>query len=282
MVDDQYTGQSGECVTCGRAVELPRFTPGQSTGKRASVFSVRAIAGFTVGMVLLLAIGFVALRYGSQGMQTVRENRMRGLCLQNTEKIAKALNAYALDYGVYPPPTTYAADGITPLHSWRVLILPYLGYQTLYSKFDLDAGWDSAGNQLLVDGIPAEYQSPAATIVAGTENNYFLIIGPGTLFPPTGPLGPKDVSDELAKTILLVEAETGKTSSFQWTQPGDFEISQTSLTIGIDLGKSHNGGTTAATIDGRGHFLRDSMDPIVLKALITPNGGEGLSDDVLD
>lgn len=282
MVEDQYSGQSGECVTCGRAVELPRFTPGQAAAKRSSSISVRAIAGIVVGVALLLSIGFVGVRYGSQGMQTVRENRLRGLCMQNTEKIAKALNAYAADYGVYPPPTTYAADGITPMHSWRVLILPYLGYQTLYSQFDLDSGWDSITNQELVGSTPAEYQSPAATIVSGTENNYFLITGPGTLFPASGSLGLKDVSDQTTKTLLLIEAETGKNSSFQWTQPGDFEISQTSLTIGIDLGRSHNGGTTAATLDGRGHFLRDSMDPVVLKALITPNGGEGLSDDVLD
>lgn len=281
MVEDQYSGQSGECVTCGRAIQLPRFSGGGSTFSQRNSTGIRVGVGAAIAILIVSAVAFVAIRYGGRGVQTIMTNRTRGQCIQNTEKIAKALNAYARDYGSYPPAITYAADG-KAMHSWRVLILPYLGYQTLYNKYDMDSSWDSNENQMMVFEMPAEYRSPAAVNVSGVESHYFLLTGPGTLFPKAGPLGPTDVVDSPAKTLLLVQAESGPLMSTQWTEPGDFDITNTSFTIGIDLGGSHANGMTAATVDGRGHFLRDDLEPSVVKALITPAGGEGLADDVLD
>lgn len=281
MVEDQYSGQSGECVTCGRAIQIPVFVAGGKKWSSGNSAGLRLAIGAAVGTLMVLAIAFAAIQYGGQGMQTILTNRTRGQCMQNTEKIAKALNAYARDYGTYPPPTTFAADG-KAMHSWRVLILPYLGYQSLYNKYDMNQAWDSVGNQSLVFEMPSEYRSPASVIVGGAEPHYFLVTGPGTLFPKTGPLGSKDVTDSAAKTLLVVQSDVGPLSSTQWIEPGDFDITNLTLTIGVDLGGSHEGGMTAATVDGRGHFLRDSLDPGVVKALISPTGGEGLPDDVMD
>ena len=282
MVEDRYSGQAGECVTCGRPVQIPVFSAGGKPVRNGASGIIRLVAGVGVAVLIVLAIAFVGMRYGGQGIQTLRMNRVRGQCIQNVEKIAKAMNAYAQDYGSYPPPTTFAADGKTPMHSWRVLILPYLGYQNLYNQFDLDTAWDSNVNQLAALEIPKEYQSPASIQVSGLEPNYFLVTGPGTLFPSSGPMGPTGLIDSAAKTLLLVQAENGTLQSGKWTEPGDFDIGSTSLSIGVDIGGSHEGGAVAATVDGRGHFLREDIDPSVVKALLTPAGGEGLADDVLD
>jgi hypothetical protein len=282
MVEDQFSGQSGECVICGRPVQLPRFasTSAERTDKHSA--GIRLAAGAATAALVVLAVIFVAIRFGGQGIQTLRQNRLRGQCIQNVEKIALALNNYARDYGTYPPPTTFAADGTTPKHSWRVLILPYLGYQNLYDRYRMDVAWDALENQDVLFEIPVEYQSPAAIQVSGVEANYFLVTGPGTLFPKSGPLGPNGVLDSRQKTLLVVQAEGGPLMTSQWTEPGDFDITNTAMTIGVDIGGSHDGGATAATVDGMGHFLRDTLDPGVVKALITPAGGEGLADDVLD
>lgn len=282
MVEDQFSGQSGECVTCGRAIQIPKFGGGGTRFSQPSSTGLRVGVGAAIAILIVLAVAFVAIRYGGRGVNTIITNRTRGQCIQNAEKIAKALNAYARDYGTYPPSITYAADGKKAMHSWRVLILPYLGYQSLYNRYDLDQPWDSTNNQSVVFDMPQEYRSPAAVMVSGVESHYFLIAGPGTLFPNTGPLGPTSVVDSPAKTLLLVQAEGGPLLTTQWTEPGDFDVTNTSLTIGIDIGGSHAGGTTAATVDGRGHFLREDLEQGVMKALITPTGGEGLSDDVLD
>lgn len=282
MVSDQYSGQAGECMTCGRPIQVPAFATGGAIQTARNNAGLRLAIGAAIGTLVVLAIAVVAYRYGGQGVNSIMTNRTRGQCMQNAEKIAKALNAYARDYGTYPPPTTFAADGKTAMHSWRVLILPYLGYQNLYNKYDMSLSWDSTVNQAIVFEMPNEYRSPASVIVSGVEPNYFLITGPGTLFPSSGPLGQADILDGLSKTLLLVEAESGPLTTTQWTEPGDFDITTMSLTIGMDMGGSHDGGTTAATADAIGHFLQENLDPSVLKALISPAGGEGLSDDVLD
>src|SRR5205807_2029029 len=52
----------------------------------------------------------------------------RARSLENMEKIGRALTAYVAKYGRLPPQSFVARDGKKTL-SWRVAILPELGYQ---------------------------------------------------------------------------------------------------------------------------------------------------------
>jgi hypothetical protein len=231
-------------------------------------------------LVLFATVAFIGIRYGNRSIQRLQSNRQRGLCIQNLEKIAAALNNYALDYGSYPPPTTFAADG-QPLHSWRVLILPYLGYQERYDQYRLDEPWSSTHNQKLAFQPPTEYLSPGTTPGFASSCSYFLITGPGTLFPQSGPLGPSAVVDNPRKTLLLVESATPPLSTLQWTEPGDFKIGALAFRIGSDVGGNHAEGVTIATVDGTGHWLAGSTSAAMFRALISPRGGEAIRDDVL-
>ena len=58
-------------------------------------------------------------------------------CMTNMQMIVLAMLLYHEDHGTLPPAFTVDANG-TPLHSWRVLLLPYLGYDELYAKIRLD------------------------------------------------------------------------------------------------------------------------------------------------
>lgn len=283
-VEDRYSGQSGQCVSCGRPIQLPEFagTPATTATRppESSWDWLRWLMAGGLVLVLFATVVFIGLRYGNQGIQRLQSNRQRGLCIQNLEKIAAALNNYALDHGSYPPPTTYAADG-QPLHSWRVLILPYLGYQEWYDQYRLDEPWSSTHNQKLAFKTPNEYLSPAATPGFTSSCSYFLITGPGTLFPQSGPLGPNDVVDDPGKTMLLVESATPPLSTLQWIEPGDFKIGTLTFQVGSDVGGSHAEGVTMATVDGTGHWLAGSTPAGVFRALISPRGGEAIRDDVL-
>lgn len=203
---------------------------------------------------------------------------------RNLETIADAMNAYASDHGTYPPPMTRDATG-NPLHSWRVLLLPYLGEEELYSQFDLDQPWDAQVNQpLSYQTMPAVYRHPSGDGWArGTA--YCLVTGPGTLFPPGGPLSPNQVTDGKDKTVLVTEARTqGQMTS--WIEPVDLDVAGVAGTIdlrpGSDLGGVTDGGVCVATVDGKSHFLNRSTPPMVVRALLTPTGQEPLADDVLD
>src|SRR6056297_1104037 len=280
MVDDQYLGPSGQCVVCGRAIQLPAaISRGPAkAGKPNDMRVVRWVIAGTIAVAFVATLGVLAARYGGQGVRTLQTNRLRGQCLVNLQKVATALNAYARDYGSYPPPTTFAEYGKTPQVSWRVLVLPYLGYQSLYDEYRLEEPWNSQHNQMLVEKMPREYRSPASAGSLPGEASYFLITGNGTLFPDSGPLGPGKVVDDPTKTILLVETAFSPLNTLQWTEPGDFALGAISMNVnsGMGIGGSHAGGVTVATVSGSSYWLRESADSAVLRALITPAGGEAL------
>jgi hypothetical protein len=95
------------------------------------------IIGITVGLLLPSANSETSVR------STVR----------NMMSIARALKEYEQVHGQLAPPVSYSADG-RAMHSWRVLILPYLGEHELYARYRLDEPWDSEHNLQLADECP--------------------------------------------------------------------------------------------------------------------------------
>ena len=59
-------------------------------------------------------------------------------------------------WGAFPPRVHRDREG-RPLLSWRVLILPYMEQNELFSRFHLDEPWDSPHNRTLIDPIPPTY-----------------------------------------------------------------------------------------------------------------------------
>lgn len=281
QVDDCYSGHDGTCVTCGKAIQIPDFdTSEQQTSRRPRKYSVPLLIGTGFFMVVLACVGYLLIRAGGRTVQRMTANRGRADSISNLRKISAALNAYASDHGTYPPPV-FTVGGNK--HSWRILILPYLNENMLYSKYNVDQAWNSAANMEVCYRLPLVFQNQRVSRFAGSQkSDYFLITGPGTLFPVTGPLSPDQVTDDTGQTLLLIETELiGQGGGF-WTEPIDFQVQSLQVRGYAQLGGVLDGGFSVATVDGRGHFISEATDPILLEALITANGGERLSDDVLD
>lgn len=309
LVDDRYSGQTGRCVTCGAEIRLPDFAPPES--RSASTFSgaavgsasnqlagmprpmVRRLVAAAAVLVLVICAAVAMVRYGSPAMTSIQSNRLRVQSLRNIERIASALNAYAADHGTYPPPVIRRPDG-TLMHSWRVLILPYLDQQELFDDYDMNEPWDSPNNYELASRVPSVYRASQNSGFGG-ESAYFMVTGPGTLFPPAPPsagagvfrpLGPGMVADDPGQTILIVEASSPANSYMSWLEPRELDVTAMQGLIGSspgrEIGGVNPGGAVVATVDGRSHFLSDQTSPATVMALITPSGGEPLSDDVLD
>ena len=84
----------------------------------------------------------------------------RKRCLTKLLKICSAAEEYYATVKEPLPP--YIADPVgTPLHSWRVLLLPYLGEQKLYEQIKLDEPWDSEWNRQFHKRMPDCYCCPA-------------------------------------------------------------------------------------------------------------------------
>ncbi|TWU59461.1 hypothetical protein Poly51_22490 [Rubripirellula tenax] len=288
QVDDRYSGLAGQCVTCGAKIQMPSFsTPSPAPSappSNSKTKSVGWIAAIVVAFLLIGSLLFAMIRFGGQTMSTLASNREQTASIRNLERIASAINAYAADQGTYPPAILRDSKQAA-LHSWRVLLLPYLGEDDLYNRFDLNLAWDHPINiEAAGYGAPSVYQHPSgnANGLYG-QSSYYLITGPGTLFPSRGSLGPADVTDDLSQTILVTEAVV---TSQMWTEPIDLDVTRMQGNISTNLGNEpgglSTGGVTVVTTDGRGHFIADTIDPAVFRALVSPQGGERLADDVLD
>jgi len=89
-----------------------------------------------------------------------REGARGANCLNNLKLIGLGLQNYHVEHGCFPPAYVADADG-KPMHSWRVLILPYMERRILYDSYNFDEPWNSPSNRYLAGHIPSEYTCPS-------------------------------------------------------------------------------------------------------------------------
>jgi prepilin-type processing-associated H-X9-DG protein len=99
--------------------------------------------------------------------------------------------------------------------------------------------------------------------------------GAGPPAVPAKPAGPTfmEITDGTSNTILVVEANR----EIPWTKPEDIPFDPNGPLP--DLGGFWPDGFNAAFGDGSVRSLKKSINPKVLKALITKDGGEVISSD---
>jgi hypothetical protein len=200
-------------------------------------------------------------------------------CANNLKQIGLALHYYQDRYGVLPPAYIADASG-RPMHSWRVLILPFLDHQALYDRYDFREPWDGPNNRDLLGEMPAEFGCPSRNHSPTTVTTYVAIRGPGTMFPGTSSVKFGDVSDGLNNTLMVVESMS---VVVPWTAPLDLDIREMSFRINDSRNRAisslHRGGANVVTGDGRVGFLKDSLPAKKLRSLITIAGQDWNPDD---
>jgi hypothetical protein len=161
----------------------------------------------------LLVIAILVFGLLLPAVDRTREAAARAMC--NLGQVAFALQNYQEVHGAFPPAVLRARDG-RPLHSWRVLLLPYIEEAGLHSKFRLDEPWDSPHNIRLLDRMPRTYRAPWERYVDVPPDHTVLKVftGKGTLFEE----GLRTrVADATPETLLFVEAG----DPIPWTKPED-------------------------------------------------------------
>ena len=158
-----------------------------------------ALGGWTIAVGIFAAVGqiktvvewgvliVVGLIIAALLMPAVTfECRRRPVCMENLRQIGIALQAYHDNYQCFPP--AYIADDRgRPMHSWRVLLLPFLDQRDLYAEYRFDEPWDGPHNSKLHDRVVANYRCPGGrddpTSPNETDTCYVVVVGPHTAFP---------------------------------------------------------------------------------------------------
>jgi type II secretory pathway pseudopilin PulG len=249
----------------------PGVTMVRRTPAGIEVSARQTLPGGSVGASAPLAIALLL-----PAVQSAREAARRSQSMNNLKQIALAMHNHHDAYRKLPAAYSVDKEG-KPLLSWRVHILPFVESQALYRQFRLDEPWDSEHNKKLIERMPATYRSPNSRAEPG-KTNYLAVRGKNMMF--TGEKGTSfaDIVDGLSNTAMVVEA--GDRSAVIWTKPDDFEPSEENPTKGL-LGL-RPGGFNVALGDGSVRFLSQNIDPKVLWALFTRNGGEVIDYDALN
>ena len=177
------------------------------------------------------------------------------------------------------------------MHSWRVLILPHLGYDALYKKYDLNEPWNGPKNRLLESDVPACYVCPAAT-KAGANlppmTSYVAVTGVNTAFPGCESRRLSEITDDKCETVLLVEVAN---SDIHWMEPRDPSLDDLAASWGSTsqpLASHHPVGSydywrnlrpATGDVVCADASIRYLLGPIAFdeaKAILSVNGGERL------
>ena len=292
LVDDDFAGQTGPCAACGKSITVPFLNADQgladdevvvgiaSRGRKSTFTIVTIVVAAMVSGIMVVGT-LMALLFPAVG--AVRSAAHRHSCDTNLERIGHALQAYEAEHGTLPPAYIPDENG-RPMHSWRVLILPYLDEHTLYSSYDFNQPWDSPQNQALVRKMPSVFACPADPDAKNAfETSYLVVRGAGTMFPGAKPVGTRQAGDELTTTILVAEAPV---SGISWLDPRDLFQAEMQFVVnggfGTEIGSHHEGGANVLMADGMVRFLRDTTAADLIQGMTTASGQEPIPFEVLN
>ena len=167
-------------------------------------------------------------------VQQAREAARRTQCRGNLTAIGLALHNYHDMYGTFPPAYIPDTTG-KPMHSWRVLILPFVDQTSLHAAYDFNKPWDSPENMSVTRNTPSVFRCPSAPGRLDTTH-YVVITGRDTCFDGAKGIKIRGIPDGTSSTLLVVEAHD---SGIHWSEPRDYDMP--TLTAPGGLNSRHPG-----------------------------------------
>ena len=262
----------------------PNLTPEQKTKAAANIRKLQAeftpVVSNDNQLLLVIdeaktpqALG-LTLRPLVLGFRNSQHTIWGNQCSMNMRTLVQAMKKYAEDKGSYPPAWTTDAEG-KPLHSWRVLLLPYLEEEELYSSINLNEPWDSEHNRQFHAKMPTLFRCPSSRSASNATTTYSLIVGPDAY--PAGPetIKPEDVTDVPNTTIMIVERK----NPICWMKPEEVteEIALKGVNIDRGIGSDHlRPGANVSFFDATVRFISDNPPLDALKKILTYKGGEDI------
>jgi hypothetical protein len=143
-----------------------------------AVYAARVKSLWSLSYLAFVLLFLICLGLLLPAVQAAQKAARRAHCQNNLKQIALALLNYEAANGCFPP--AYIADkNGKPMHSWRVLILPYMEELALYKAYNFAEPWDGPKNKKLLASCPRCYQCPADPDDYGpvTQTSYVAVVG---------------------------------------------------------------------------------------------------------
>jgi hypothetical protein len=150
--------------------------------------------------------------------------------------------------------------------SWRVQILPFLEQENVYRQFRMNEPWNSPANQPLSNTVVPPYTD--ADTRTDPNTRYRCFYDNGAMFDTRGTTRMHSVTDGLTYTIMYVEGGEKVT----WSRFQEYKFDPKGPLPA--LGRADKDGFNAGMGDGSTRWVSKSVDPAILKAMITRAGGE--------
>jgi hypothetical protein len=204
---------------------------------------------------------------------SINTARQIGLGLHNNHDVRKS----------FPSGATYDPNGVA-LHGWMMTILPWVEETTLYNSIDKSIPWNSERNAPYFRQNITAFQNPYPRTHSEIETHDYarstyaanqLVIG------PKSSIEAKEITDGTSKTIIAGEINENLKA---WGSTNNWR----DLRLGINKSSAGFGGPWSSGegvflfADGSVRMISDDIDPKVLEALSTPNGGEDLDTNIFD
>jgi prepilin-type processing-associated H-X9-DG protein len=248
------------------------------TGGSIAIVVLMFVAGLAAGGVAHQVVWLV----GSPEPLTESEGGRASVSISNLKAIGQALHDYQRAHGTFPPGATFDHEG-RPLQSWQAMILPYMllpsiEQEDVFEQINVAIPWDDPRNAAAFRTEINVYRNPG---IAQRQNKagYALshYAGNARMLGGDARRTLNDVTDGTANTIMAGEAA----SRFKpWGDPTNWRDPALGVNRSPDgFGSPFVGGANFLFVDGSIHFIKNTVDPNVLKALSTPRGGERVSSD---
>jgi hypothetical protein len=239
--------------------------------KTIVIIVVAVICGMGLfGCLILAALLLPAVQSARTAARTTQSKN-------NLRQIGLSLHNYHDRVRSFPPGGVFADNG-TPHHSWQTMLLPYMDQTVLYNTIDFDRPWTDPVNSSAMNTVISTYLNPnvqgAVSTAGGGASHY---AGNRHMLSENSFVRIRDVIDGSANTIMAGEVAAGYRA---WGDPQNFRdpadgIRHDAATFG---GPGNPGGTLFQFVDGSVRTISSTVDPEVLKALATRNGGEIVSE----